>query len=460
MEPVPIALNESDYTTTDVLNIIRAEAAEVILPDPHEAGGLWQACKATATGEGAGIPVTLHSGGELGFSTAAYLHLAASTPNMFLAIDGQQHNQTDDIVPDSEVFRYDHGHFTVPTGPGLGMSLDNAKLARIATDTIREAYPDVPRPEWFAKKTRLLGRAPAISRARGQTGDGTCAQSESQLNEGHTMRRRMFCQVDVFTDVPYLGNPLAVVLDGTDLSTEEMQQFTSWTNLSEATFVLPALHQKADYRVRIFTGSGELPFAGHPTLGSCHAWLEAGGMPQGSEVVQECGVGLVRISRSGRRLAFAAPPRRRSGALDEAELNIICRALGINRDNIINHSWCDNGPQWRAIMLRSAEEVLALRPDAKILGDIKLGIVGPHSGGGCAFEVRAIYGTEEDPVTGSLNAAIAQWLIGQGLAPDEYVASQGTVLGRAGRVHIRRDAMGEIWVGGDTVTCIEGTVIV
>lgn len=274
------------------------------------------------------------------------------------------------------------------------------------------------------------------------------------------MRRRIFRQVDVFTKVPFLGNPLAVVLDGNDLSTEEMQGFTRWTNLSEATFVLPAVDPKADYRVRIFTGSGELPFAGHPTLGTCHAWLEAGGTPHGSEIVQECGLGLVRISRMGGRLAFAAPPRRRSGAVGEEELVTICQALGINRSDIIDHSWCDNGPEWRAILLKSAEQVLALRPDPSILGDIKLGIVGPHSGGDCAFEVRAIYGTEEDPVTGSLNAAVAQWLIGEGHAPDRYVASQGAALGRAGRVHIERDPTGEIWVGGDTVTCIEGTVTV
>ncbi|NBT96171.1 MAG: PhzF family phenazine biosynthesis protein, partial [Chloroflexi bacterium] len=229
---------------------------------------------------------------------------------------------------------------------------------------------------------------------------------------------------DVFTKVPFLGNPLAVVLDGNDLSTEEMQGFTRWTNLSEATFVLPAVDPKADYRVRIFTGSGELPFAGHPTLGTCHAWLEAGGTPHGSEIVQECELGLVRISRMGGRLAFAAPPRRRSGAVGEEELVTICQALGINRSDIIDHSWCDNGPEWRAILL------------------------------------RAIYGTEEDPVTGSLNAAVAQWLIGGGHAPDRYVASQGAALGRAGRVHIERDPNGEIWVGGDTVTCIEGTVTV
>ncbi len=274
------------------------------------------------------------------------------------------------------------------------------------------------------------------------------------------MRSRMFRQVDVFTNIPFLGNPLAVVFDGADLSTEEMLRFTRWTNLSEATFVLPAVDPKADYRIRIFTGSGELPFAGHPTLGTCHAWLEMGHTPRGSEIVQECGVGLVRISRCGGRLAFAAPSRRRSGAVADEELMTISRALGISRHDIINHSWCDNGPEWRAIMLQSAEKVLAMRPDARMLGDIKLGIVGPHSGGDCAFEVRAIFDGQEDPVTGSLNAAIAQWLIGEGIAPDRYVASQGALLGRAGRVHISRDAEGQIWVGGDTVTCIDGTVTV
>ncbi len=286
------------------------------------------------------------------------------------------------------------------------------------------------------------------------------------------MRARSFQQVDVFTAVPYKGNPVAVVLDGGGLSTEEMQAFTNWTNLSEATFVLPPTQAGADYRLRIFCPGRELPFAGHPTLGSCHAWLAAGGRPQGEFIVQECGVGLVKIRRDGRRLAFAAPPLRKSGPLPEEDLQLIARGLGIARDDIAGHAWCDNGPNWRGVMLRSADQVLALRPDGAVLAGLDIGVVGPRgkvgvvgsrpAGDDCAFEVRAFFpgnnGMAEDPVTGSLNAALAQWLIGAGLAPDSYVASQGTALGRAGRVHVQRDAQGEIWIGGDSVSCIRGQV--
>lgn len=289
------------------------------------------------------------------------------------------------------------------------------------------------------------------------------------------MPLRPFKQVDVFTAAPYRGNPLAVVLDGEGLSTEEMQHFTNWTNLSEATFLLPPTVPGADYRVRIFCPGRELPFAGHPTLGSCHAWLEAGGRPRGGHVVQECGVGLVKLRRDGERLAFAAPPLRRGGPLDEADLVLIARGLGIARNDIVDHAWCDNGPNWRGVMLRSAEQVLALKPDGAVLAGLDVGVVGPRgkvgvvgarTGGGapddCAFEVRAFFpgnnGMAEDPVTGSLNAALAQWLIGAGLAPERYIASQGTALGRAGRVHVERDAAGEIWVGGASVTCIDGQV--
>jgi len=288
--------------------------------------------------------------------------------------------------------------------------------------------------------------------------------------------QRAFKQVDVFTAVPYRGNPLAVVLDGTGLSTEQMQHFTNWTNLSEATFLLPPSDegraQGADYRVRIFCPGRELPFAGHPTLGSCHAWLQAGGRPRGEHVVQECGIGLVKLRRAGDRLAFAAPPLRKSGPLPEADVALIARGLGIARDDIVNHAWCDNGPNWRGVMLRSAGQVLALKPDGAVLSGLDIGVVGPRGKVGvvgsrtaddeCAFEVRAFFpgnnGMAEDPVTGSLNAALAQWLIGAGLAPASYIASQGTALGRAGRVHVERDATGEIWIGGDSVTCIEGTV--
>jgi PhzF family phenazine biosynthesis protein len=278
------------------------------------------------------------------------------------------------------------------------------------------------------------------------------------------MKQRKFKQVDVFTGTAYRGNPLAVVLDGDGLSTEEMQHFTNWTNLSEATFLLPPTQAGADYRLRIFCPGRELPFAGHPTLGSCHAWLQAGGRPAGDEVVQECGVGLVRIRRDGDRLAFAAPPLRRGGPLSEDDLALVTRGLGIGRQDIVHHAWCDNGPGWRGVMLGSAEQVLALRADAAVLAGQEIGVVGPHPAGAeCAFEVRAFFpgnnGLVEDPVTGSLNAALAQWLIGSGLAPERYVAAQGTVLERSGRVHVERAADGRIWIGGATVTCVDGSVL-
>ncbi len=383
-------------------------------------------------------------------------------------------------------------------------------------------------------------------------------------------RARPFQQVDVFTDTACLGNPLAVVLDGTDLSTEEMQRFTDWTNLSECTFVLPpsaeGLAAGADYRVRIFCPGRELPFAGHPTLGTCHAWLLAGGRPRAAgTVVQECGVGLVPIRqtaveartrlafappplrRSGplddasvqriaqglglqrdeivahawcdngpgwqsvmlrdadrvrslradpallaggrpraagtvvqecgvglvpirqtvaenrTRLAFAAPPLRRSGPLDDASVQRIAQGLGLQRDEIVAHAWCDNGPGWQSVMLRDAARVRSLRTDPALLAGMEVGVVAPQTPGrDTAFEVRAFFpgnnGLTEDPVTGSLNAALAQWLIGAGLAPERYVAAQGTALGRAGRVHVERDGTGNIWIGGDAVTCIQGTV--
>jgi PhzF family phenazine biosynthesis protein len=296
------------------------------------------------------------------------------------------------------------------------------------------------------------------------------------------MKTRPFKQVDVFTDTPYLGNPLAVVLDGSGLSTQEMQHFTNWTNLSEATFLLPPTHPDADYKVRIFCPGRELPFAGHPTLGTCHAWLQDGGNPKGKYIVQECGVGLVRIKhdRQAQRLAFAAPPLIKSGPLDEADVELIARGLGIPRSDITAHSWCDNGPNWRGVLLRSAAQVLALQPDPEVLAGLDVGVVGPRGKVGVVapqtpapstrfedglethFEVRAFFpgnnGMTEDPVTGSLNAGLAQWLIGAGIAPPRYIAAQGTALGRAGRVYVEQDGA-DIWIGGAAVTCIDGSVL-
>jgi PhzF family phenazine biosynthesis protein len=282
---------------------------------------------------------------------------------------------------------------------------------------------------------------------------------------------RPFRQVDVFTTTPYRGNPVAVVLDGEGLAAEEMQRFTRWTNLSEATFVLPPTEPDADYRVRIFTSASataargsaasELAFAGHPTLGTCHAWLEASGSPrQADAVVQECGVGLVPVRRTADGLAFAAPPLIRSGPVEESLVQHVASVMRVDRSVIVDAAWADNGPGWLAVLLASADAVLELEPG---FVDLDLGVVGPYpEGSPQAFEVRAFFpkhgATAEDPVTGSLNASLAQWLLGTGRATAPYVSSQGTVLGRSGRVHISRDADGTIWVGGATVTCVTGQV--
>lgn len=276
-------------------------------------------------------------------------------------------------------------------------------------------------------------------------------------------RSRPFSQVDVFADHPYYGNPLAVVVDAEGLSSGTMQHFANWTNLSETTFLLPPTDPAADYKVRIFTGSEEFPFAGHPTLGSAHAWLEAGGVPKNSGVVvQECGAGLVRIRHDGGRLAFAAPPLTRFEPVDAGVLAQLAAGLRLSEDSLVDASWLVNGPEWIGVLLESAEVVLALEPDLAALGDLKVGVIGPHSGGsGVDFEVRTFIPGDamvEDPVTGSFNAGAAQWLIGSGRAPEEYTAAQGTVLGRAGRIHVSsRD--GVIWVGGASATCIQGTVV-
>src|ERR1700759_5161255 len=272
---------------------------------------------------------------------------------------------------------------------------------------------------------------------------------------------RPFSQVDVFTEEPYLGNPVAVVVDAKGLSTEEMQRFARWTNLSETTFVLPPEAAAADYRVRIFTPSRELPFAGHPTLGTCHAWLTHGGTPhRDGTAVQECDAGLIELRRDGGPLAFAAPPLIRSGPVDQPTLLHLVDVLNLHPTHVVDAQWVDNGPGWVAVLLGTADAVLAVRPGGS---DLDIGVVGPYPPGSPeAFEVRAfspaLGSFGEDPVTGSLNASLAGWLLESGRATAPYVASQGTAIGRRGRVRITRDDAGTIWVGGHTVTCVSGTV--
>jgi PhzF family phenazine biosynthesis protein len=271
-----------------------------------------------------------------------------------------------------------------------------------------------------------------------------------------------FTQVDVFTDALGYGNAVAVVHDAEGLDDDALQRFAAWTNLSETTFLLPPSEPAADYRVRIFTPTRELPFAGHPTLGSARAWLEAGGRPADPDVVvQECGAGLVRVRRDGDRLAFAAPPLLRGGPVDPEDLREVVAALRVDPDAVVDAQWGDNGPGWVMVLLDSAESVLAVQPDAARMARFPdIGVAGPHAPGGeVAYEVRAFFlpGPTEDPVTGSLNAALGQWLIRTGRAPQSYVAAQGTALGRRGRAYV--DQLGEdLWIGGDTVVGVQGTV--
>lgn len=277
-----------------------------------------------------------------------------------------------------------------------------------------------------------------------------------------TARPRAFVQVDVFSSVPYLGNPLAVILDAEGISDEDMALFTRWNNLSEATFVLPATTPGADYRLRIFTPGMEIPFAGHPTIGTAHAWLEAGGTPtREGVIVQECGLGLVPIRVSQAMLAFRAPEPLRTGPLDEHYLARIATALGIGRARVIGHQWVDNGPGWAGVQLASAAEVLALTPEDALMADLNVGVIGAYPDGSPEqFEVRCFalpHGVREDPVTGSLNAGLAQWLIGTGAAPSSYVACQGTAIGRCGRVAIET-IDDDVWVGGASTTGITGEV--
>ncbi len=276
------------------------------------------------------------------------------------------------------------------------------------------------------------------------------------------MTRFKFHQLDVFSNEPLLGNPLAVVHGARTLTDATMASFARWTNLSETTFLLPPVSAQADYRVRIFTPGRELPFAGHPTLGSCFAWLTAGGQSKSPDfIVQECGIGLVRIKKDGEKLAFAAPPLLRTGPLGEDTLKQIATGLGISRQDIVNHQWIDNGPGWCAVMLGTAGQVLSLKPDFAALGDLKLGVIAAQPAGcDTDYEVRAFVGSlgvPEDPVTGSLNAGLGVWLIAAGIAKPNYVVSQGTAMQRKGRVYI--DKLGDdIWVGGHTAICIEGIV--
>lgn len=274
-------------------------------------------------------------------------------------------------------------------------------------------------------------------------------------------RTHPFAQVDVFSREPYRGNPVAVFLEAEDVDAAAMQRIARWTNLSETTFVLPPSSPEADYRLRIFTPSGELPFAGHPTLGSARAWLEHGGVPrEEGRIVQECEAGLITLRRDGETLSFAAPLLVRTGPLDEDYLARIAAAFGIARDRILDHQWVDNGPGWAVVRLASAAEVLALEPDLSGLPDAMIGALGAHpEGSPHAFELRAFApaaGIAEDPVTGSLNASVAQWLTGIGAAPARFAVAQGTALGRAGEVAIAVEA-GEVWVGGATTVCLRGT---
>ncbi|MFW0786916.1 PhzF family phenazine biosynthesis protein [Gordonia sp. CPCC 206044] len=276
---------------------------------------------------------------------------------------------------------------------------------------------------------------------------------------------RRFQQVDVFSSVPIAGNPVAVVIDAEGLADEAMAAFARWTNLSETTFLLPPTSAAADYRLRIFTPGGELPFAGHPTLGSAHAWLGSGGVPKGERIVQECGIGLVEIRRDGAELAFAAPPLIRSGPVDSDTVREVTAALGLQPADVVDAEWVANGPDWMVVALTSGDLVREVTPDMAALGTQNVGLLGAHPDGlpgepEVAFEVRAFVpgiGVPEDPVTGSLNAGIAVWLRREGKAPADYVAAQGTVLGRAGRIHVTDDGT-DIWVGGAATTVIAGTV--
>ncbi|MFI1524788.1 PhzF family phenazine biosynthesis protein [Kitasatospora cineracea] len=277
-----------------------------------------------------------------------------------------------------------------------------------------------------------------------------------------TPRTRPFMQVDVFSARPFHGNPVAVVLDGAGIGDAQMQAVARWTNLSETTFVLPPTDADADYRLRIFTPAAELPFAGHPTLGSARAWLEAGGVPRRTgSIVQECAAGLVGVRHRDGRLAFAAPPRLRTGALDDAHLQRIVRAFGISRTQVLAHQWVDNGPGWAVVQLGTAREVLDLEPDLSLISDAMVGAIGAHPAASpYRYEMRTFapaVGVPEDPACGSMNAAVAQWLT-HGTGPDAYRVSQGSRVGRDAVIAVTAEADGTVWIGGDTAVLIGGTI--
>ncbi|MFL4475498.1 PhzF family phenazine biosynthesis protein [Paeniglutamicibacter sp. MACA_103] len=324
---------------------------------------------------------------------------------------------------------------------------------------------------------------------------------------------RPYKQVDVFSSSNYTGNGLAVVLDGEGLSDAQMLGFANWTNLAETVFLLPATHPDADYRARIFTTTTELPFAGHPTLGAAHAWLEAGGVPKDpAGLVQECGAGLIEVRRvpgehpeDPESLAFKAPPLVRTGELEDDVLEWALAGLGLAREDVLAHQWLVNGPNWAGLLLRDADLVLSLEPDYTALEGLELGVIGAHTVGGVParsydpnvpearpagareelrpvsaaderrgsqrfrnvvtgapadYEVRAFCpgeGLQEDPATGSLNAGFGAWLTGSGLAPASYTVRQGTRLGRSAILHVDSDAEG-VWIAGHSATCIDGVV--
>lgn len=300
--------------------------------------------------------------------------------------------------------------------------------------------------------------------APGSSGDRPLSRGAWRANPVRVaaMKMRRYTEVDVFAHEAYRGNALAVVHDADGLSAEDMQRFANWTNLSETTFLLAPSDPQADYRVRIFSAREELPFAGHPTLGSAKAWVNAGGSTRpGGMVVQECAAGLIPIRVMENQIAFEAPRLTRYGPVEESLVRRIAMILGVSRAQIIDVSWLVNGPKWIGVRFASAGEVLAMRPDPEKLGDLEIGVVGPYeSTNETQFEVRAFIGGDpvwEDPVTGSLNAGLARWIIDTGIATQQYVASQGTVLGRQGRVHVNlRD--GAIWIGGHVTSCVEGNV--